>query len=300
MRLEWLEDILAVHDAGSFAAAADARFLTPSAFTRRIRSIEETLGCELFDRRKKPVVLHLHALQHIEKMRETANTLRQLKMQLSESEVSSNQRISLMCQHILTSSLAPEIIKRASKEQGFKVRVRSGTRNDCLLNLIKQEVQFTLTYEEAGEQPFFDTSSAEQLLLGYETYIPVAKVGDSLDVQQQIDDQSFLIINYPASVYLGKVQQKNVFSQLDANIRLQTVAEAGLVQAVAEFVKHGLGVGWLPKSLVAKELEIGELVSLESILPTWQLDIKLTQFSGLKPPQAQRFWDIIRGSFVSG
>jgi DNA-binding transcriptional LysR family regulator len=40
MRLEWLDDILAVAQTGSFSEAAQKRHLTQSAFSRRIRTIE--------------------------------------------------------------------------------------------------------------------------------------------------------------------------------------------------------------------------------------------------------------------
>ena len=55
MRLEWLEDILAVVETGSFIKAAERRCLTQSAFSRRIRMIETHVGAELFDRARKPV-----------------------------------------------------------------------------------------------------------------------------------------------------------------------------------------------------------------------------------------------------
>ena len=49
MRLEWLEDILAVADAGSLSVAAERRRLTQSAFSRRMQFIEQALGGQLFD-----------------------------------------------------------------------------------------------------------------------------------------------------------------------------------------------------------------------------------------------------------
>jgi len=57
MRLEWIDDILAVLDRGSLARAAEKRLLTQSAFTRRVRTIEESIGVALFDRRRKPAAL---------------------------------------------------------------------------------------------------------------------------------------------------------------------------------------------------------------------------------------------------
>lgn len=41
MCLEWLEDILGVAETGSFSEAAERRHLTQSAFSRRIRNIED-------------------------------------------------------------------------------------------------------------------------------------------------------------------------------------------------------------------------------------------------------------------
>ena len=55
MRLEWIRDLLAVMEGGSLARAAERRFVTQSAFTRRIRLIEDSLGAELFDRSRKPL-----------------------------------------------------------------------------------------------------------------------------------------------------------------------------------------------------------------------------------------------------
>lgn len=72
MRLEWIEDILAVHDTGSLRAAASKRLLTASAFTRRIRVLEEAIGTDIFDRRKKPVVLRPHVLELIPQLRDVA------------------------------------------------------------------------------------------------------------------------------------------------------------------------------------------------------------------------------------
>ena len=44
MRHDWIADILAVIDSGSFARAAELRNITQSAFTRRIDAIEAQLG----------------------------------------------------------------------------------------------------------------------------------------------------------------------------------------------------------------------------------------------------------------
>ena len=57
MRLEWIEDILAVAENGSFQMACEKRNVSQPAFSRRIRQIEQALGVTLFDRSTRPARL---------------------------------------------------------------------------------------------------------------------------------------------------------------------------------------------------------------------------------------------------
>ena len=57
LNLSWLEDFLALAASGNFSRAADERHMTQPAFSRRIRSLEEWLGTELFDRSSQPARL---------------------------------------------------------------------------------------------------------------------------------------------------------------------------------------------------------------------------------------------------
>ena len=54
MRLDWLDDIVAIIESDSLNEAASARYLTQPAFSRRVRTIEALLGVELVDRARRP------------------------------------------------------------------------------------------------------------------------------------------------------------------------------------------------------------------------------------------------------
>ena len=54
MDIEWLEDFLVLSDLSSFTRAAQSRNVTQSAFSRRIRSLEEWIGISLIDRDTVP------------------------------------------------------------------------------------------------------------------------------------------------------------------------------------------------------------------------------------------------------
>ncbi|RMN23707.1 Transcriptional regulator, LysR family, partial [Pseudomonas coronafaciens pv. garcae] len=59
MNLEskWLEDFSALAATRSFSQAADRRFVTQPAFSRRIRSLEAALGLTLVNRTRTPIEL---------------------------------------------------------------------------------------------------------------------------------------------------------------------------------------------------------------------------------------------------
>ncbi|WP_299329122.1 LysR family transcriptional regulator [Parasphingopyxis sp.] len=57
MELKWLEDFICAAEKGHFARAADHRFVTPSALSRRIQSLELWIGAPLFDRAVHPITL---------------------------------------------------------------------------------------------------------------------------------------------------------------------------------------------------------------------------------------------------
>jgi len=54
---KWLKDFLSLAKTQSFSRSAEARHVTQPAFGRRIRALEDALGCILIDRTSVPVKL---------------------------------------------------------------------------------------------------------------------------------------------------------------------------------------------------------------------------------------------------
>ena len=284
MRLEWIEDILAVLDTGSFTAAAERRHLTPSAFTRRIRSIEEALGAELFDRARKPITLRPHVSGMEAELREAVRRLRELKIRLSDTEGRNRQRLSVCCQHALTTMVAPWLATRLGGAPEAGLRIRSGTRSDCHLMLLRQEADLGLIYETAGDALEFDSALFEKLPLGSDAFVPVAAPGQAVG-------RDLPMITYPAGIYLGEVLRLHILPNLPRDLAPVSVAETGLSPAVLQFIRQGLGVGWLPRSVAAEALARGELVSLERHLPMAALHVRLVRARGAGSSLAARAWD---------
>ena len=276
MRLEWIDDILAVLDTGSFSAAAERRFLTPSAFTRRIRGIEETLGCPLFDRDRKPVTLLPHVRAMEAELREAARRFRELRAGLSDRDGLNRKRLTLGCQHALTMMVSPLLTRRLTESREVELRIRSGTRSECQLMLLRHEIDFALVYQSDGEASAFDGALFDQIPLGADQ--PDAggqPARHARDHAHALDRMEFPLITYPSDIYLGEILRRDLLPRLPREAVPHTVAETGLTPAVLQFIRQGLGIGWLPRSVAQEALSREELTDLSDRLPHTRLRIRL-------------------------
>src|SRR5215212_4911433 len=108
MELKWIEDFLSLTETRSFSRSAEARHVTQSAFSRRIRSLEVWLGTDLFDRSAYPITLTSEGRQ----FRETAEeVVRLLSLSRAEfrrrSERSSLPLVRITALHSLCLSFLP-------------------------------------------------------------------------------------------------------------------------------------------------------------------------------------------------
>ncbi|MES9901418.1 MAG: LysR family transcriptional regulator [Sedimenticola sp.] len=57
MDINWIENFLTLYKCGNFHVASEQRFISQSAFSRRIHSLEVWVGAKLIDRSMQPVQL---------------------------------------------------------------------------------------------------------------------------------------------------------------------------------------------------------------------------------------------------
>lgn len=92
--------------------------------------------------------------------------------------------------------------------------------------------------------------------------------------------------------------RRKIYPRLASGTEIQTVAESGLTLAIAEFVRRGLGVAWLPLTVVGRELDAGEMVMLEH-LPTCHLKVNLMILSGNRSRRSVGYWETVTAHVAS-
>lgn len=286
MRLEWIDDILAVLDTGSLARAAQKRLLTQSAFTRRVRLIEENIGAELFDRRRKPVTLLAGVEALAPELRDLSMRLRQIRQKLHTANSQTGGALSFACQHAITTTVSPWIVRAMTTQGDAPVRVRSSNQEECMMLLLSGEVDFVVMYTVPDMPTPFLERAFETLTLGGDVLIPVCAPA----LRDTLQTKRVPAIGYPSDVFLGQVFDRHIAPRLDNEMQIVTKAETALTLAAYEFAVGGIGVAWLPRSLVYAAMAQGALVSLEADLPTQPLDIKAFRLSGHGGPESEAAW----------
>ena len=286
MRLEWIDDILAVHDSGSLARAAERRLLTQSAFTRRVRIIEDSIGATLFDRRCKPVTL-MPGVQALEpELRDISTRLHKLRHTLKTSSDRAGKSLAFVCLHALTTTVSPRVVRALTKDGETSVRVHSGNQDECLLHLVSGEVDFAIMYAVPEDMPPEPGNAFDAVTLGADLFVPVC----APSMRAKATSAAVPAIKYPPDVYLGQVFARMIGPRLPQDMTAVSIAETALTLAMLQLVLNEIGIAWLPLSLVAGHLANGDLVRLDDVLPAHALIIRMIRLSEVRTQRDDQIW----------
>lgn len=293
MRLEWLEDILAVAETGSFSEAAERRHLTQSAFSRRIRQIEEHVGVELFDRTHKPVHLRpTTASRHVEIARLAAD-LRRLAVDLRMGARSAD-RIVITTQHALSAGYAPAVLAALQAARpGLYPRLRSANLDACFSQLLAREADVAIVYRLPGEDHPVRRDFVVSLDLGTDWMIPVTGAAHVASVEHGLQRGALACVAYPHEVFMGQVMERALLPQMPAGVVATPRAETALTLAALEMAAQGLAVAWVPRSLAKAGLADGRLADLSQVLPICALQVSAVRLAGPGGGVCGEVWDFL-------
>lgn len=292
MRLEWLEDILAIAQTGSFGGAADRRNLTQSAFSRRVQQIEDYVGVELFDRSRKPVQLRPVTLAQAAQIEQIASQMRQLVVDLRRGDRMASNRIVIASQHSLATSLAPRIIQsiQDSGEEVYAL-LRSANLDECLALILSRAADLALVYRVHGSDPF-SSDYFETEELWPDDLVPVLRP----DMAEPIlaGSQSELpYIAYPQEVYFGLVMAERILPALVGRLVARPKAETALTLAALELASAGVATAWVPRSLARPAMEQDRVRDLSDVVPSCPLSVRAVRLKGARSPAEEVIWNLI-------
>lgn len=242
---------------GSFTMAARELHLSQSAVSHSMKALETDLGCRLFDRMSKKVLLTQageQLLQHADKILLEMSAARESIQQLNKW---GHGRLRVgasttACQYIL-----PEVLNEFKKSYPqAMIHVEPGDTREALELLRTSQIDLAISLEPKRDDDFdFVPLFTDEMYFVMAPSHPWAQAGRV--VREEISRQHYVLYN----------KNSFTFELVEEYFRgedmvLNMVMEFGSMEAIKELVKLGLGVSILAPWIARKELEVGELVSL--------------------------------------
>jgi LysR family transcriptional regulator, hypochlorite-specific transcription factor HypT len=276
MELRWLEDIMVLLEEGNMSKAAERRGVTQPAFSRRVRLFEEWLGATLLERKANSIELKPSLIANQGEIKALMQRIQELKNSIASFEPE-RLDVTVWMQHTLVFSIFPQMAESArSAFPSISFRVRTGNRGECASNFLRDEADLLLSYE-SGDADFlpFD-STVERYLWGTDALVLVAgrNFSETGAIASALPDDTPAIV-YPAYSYFGKVLGKLQKPFATHASTSNPITETAFSVGIKEMVANGLGVAWLPMSLIRNEVNTGQFLILEDTSRRIEFEIAL-------------------------
>ena len=274
MDLRWLEDFVCLARTNSFSRAAEQRFVTQSAFSRRIKALESWLGVRLVDRSGYPTRLTEAGVEFLAVAEQVARQVHEVRDHLGQRYGKDVKTLSFAAPHTVSLSYLPGLVKRLETRVGpVNTRVLSDNVHNCVQALIDGSCDFLLGFSRPDLPLWIDPGHFAYQAIGTERLVPVSAPRTGGGPAFALPGRAGApvdCLSYQADSFLGRAVD-GVLSRRTAHLRVRhanSFADALRAMALA-----GLGLAWLPESLIASHLKAGELVRAGG--PEWEPELEL-------------------------
>lgn len=286
---KWLYDFLTLEECRNFSQAAVKRNLSQPAFSRRIRSLEQAAGVELFNREVSPLQLTEPGKVFHSQVR---NLLQQLESNLTELRGGSDfieHKIKIAAAHSLSLGLLPSIVKQMPSRFAYAVEAIDVDSAVNTLREGKSDFIFSYHDEYLLQAPFAHIRLFEAQLF------PVCACDALGQPLYSLEQHDFPLLNYSQTSYMGRLVNRMLAKNTHLNFR--TVFVSSMSELLKQVVLDGSGVAWLPDCLISPELAQGTLIRLDEEALTIPIYAYAYRMDTRMSMTAESFWRDLKKLF---
>ena len=275
--LKLIEDLAALAKERSFVRAAEARHVTHPAFGRRIRALEAWAGAALVDRSRSPVRLTEAGETFLQQAQAALEGLVQTREQLRNRQgVVGGEVLRIGSGRTLARTLVADWLARLVKPRQplYRRRVEVLTRSmtDVVLLLEREEVDIVCCYEHPAASRRLSSQRFRYTTLAHDKLVPVSKADAAGRPLHELP--SGPLVAYNTTLSLGALLHDHLRRNMpDAGQRTRFVCDSP--DAIQEFVLKGLGIAWLPWTMIAADCKRRVLVPLGGRAEEVHFDVRL-------------------------
>jgi len=238
----------------SFRKAAERLFLSQPAVTLQIKALEDDLGVRLFDRAANRISLTPQGARLLRYAKKIATLVSQAEQELAAGEGQLSGELALGVSTTIAQYVLPRLIGAFLGEHPrVKLLLQSGNTEEIVELLIERKVSIGLIegpsrHREIRAEPFME----DELVL-----IASPQFENGRMSREQLTSSSLLMREQ------GSGSRRVVETALEkAGIKLKSfhhVMNLDSTEAIKSAVEAGLGVGFVSRWAISKELELGAL-----------------------------------------
>ena len=255
--LRQVRAFVALADNQSFTRAAEALFLTQSAVSHSIRSLEQQLEVKLVERSGKKIALTQDGVVFLRRCRSIVGELEQATQEMEALKRWGQGRIRLGATHTLCQYLLPTVLREFRDSfPRCEIHIESGDTADLIGKM--EEAQLDLVLGLGGRSPSWSRFSPlfkDELVFVVSAEHPWASKSEI--PLEEIAAESFLIYAKKSETYR---LIRSHFEEL--GVKLRATLSLGTMEAIKEMARVGIGVGIVSPWVARTELDRGQLVQV--------------------------------------
>ena len=274
MEFSQLEAFLEAANRGSFRRAADALYLSQPSVSARVQTLESEVGVALFHRTARGVRLTDMGRTFLPFAQRSLETLRRGREVLESVRQTSAGILNMATARVIGTYVLPETLQKFQQlYPDANLHIKVGGSSDVLQMVVDEEVQL-------GLARFMQHPDVDALHLYDEEAVLVVHPGHSFTktrvaAMSQVAQEPLIVYDPgdPGSSYFQFINRVC----RDAGVTAKVEMNLDSVEAAKNMVRLGLGVSFLPRSAVRREVEFESLTLIDLaevppvLLPTYLL-----------------------------
>ena len=260
MHLKWLEDFIALAESGNFSRAAEQRNVTHPAFGRRIQQLEQWAGTPLVERGRSPARLTPAGTTLLETARQMVSGLDSARAELAGEAGRQARTVTIATGRTLARTvLADWLVRLQPIVREAQVRVRTAGLADTVAMMERNEVDFSLVFHHAALTVRLDGRQFSFATLASDKLVPVSRADASgASLFSIASGRPLPLLAYGQTLALGRLLEDHLANNRHAPAVVRRI-ECDSADALEEYVLKGLGVAWLPWSMVQSHCTAGRM-----------------------------------------
>ena len=231
-----LRTLIAIADQGTFARAAEAVHITPSAVSQQIINLESEIGRPIFNRESRPPSLNLQGLQLLDMARKVVRMVEETKLILEGRRAAGTLNIGSV--RTSTIGLLPlAIVALRETYPELKINLRVGLSNALIADVVADRLNMAIVAEHVGMPKMLRWSPfiREPLVVIAPPDAPGQTAREILAAAPYVRFSNNVPLAHLIDTELARM-----------NVATQDIAEIDTISTIVECVAAGLGAGVVP------------------------------------------------------